>query len=310
MKILITGIGGFVGKYLMEALLVRGEEVHGTTMPGELFDDSRITLHTLEITNKENVGDVIRKICPDQIYHLAGQSSVGLSWKDPSLTVMTNVVGTINLLDAIRETNINTKVLIIGSSDQYGRVKPEDCPLCEEQPLNPQSPYATSKKAQEEIAKQYVQAHNMKIIMARAFNHIGPGQKRGFVIADFASQIAEIEKGLKEPILRVGNLDAKRDFNDVRDIVDAYIILMDRGRTGEVYNVGSGKAHSVREMLERLLVLANVPISVEQVSDKIRPSDIPLVQCDNSKIVRDMGWQMSYSLEKTLEDTLNYWRSI
>lgn len=308
MKALITGINGFVGKYLSQYLIDKGYEVYGTVIEDDISMDN-VKLYKMNLLNKREVLNTIQDIKPDQVYHLAGQSAVGLSWKNPTLTMDVNVNGTINLLDSIRESDLNSKVLIIGSSDEYGVIKPEDCPINEEHKLNPSSPYAISKVAQEEIAKLYTKAYNMQIVMVRAFNHIGPMQSKNFVVSDFASRIAEIEAG-KENILRVGNLEAYRDFTDVRDIVRGYNMLMENGHIGEIYNIGSGKPHKVQEILDSLIDLSTENIKVELDKEKLRPSDVPIIQCDNSKIKSHTGWQPELDIKNTLKDTLDYWRNM
>lgn len=307
MKALITGINGFVGKYLSKYLIDKGYEVYGTVTDSDERIDN-VKLYSMNLLNKEEVLRTIQDVKPDQIYHLAGQSAVGVSWKNPTLTINVNVNGTINLLDSIRESNLESKILIIGSSDEYGVIKPEDCPINEEHKLNPSNPYAISKVTQEEIAKLYANVYKMKIVMVRAFNHIGPMQSKNFVVSDFASRIAEIEKG-KENILRVGNLDAYRDFTDVRDIVRGYNMLMEKGTIGEIYNIGSGKPHKIQEILDILIELSTEDIKVELDKDKLRPSDVPIIQCDNSKIKSHIGWQPELNIKNTLKDTLDYWRS-
>lgn len=308
MKALITGINGFVGKYLAKLLLEKGYEVYGSVIEDDVTMDG-ITLFRMNLFNKEEVSNTIKAIKPDHIYHLAGQSAVGLSWKLPVLTMNVNVNGTINLLDSIREENLDTKVLIIGSSDEYGVIKPEDCPIDENHELNPSSPYAISKVTQENMAKLYVKAYGMKIIMVRAFNHIGPMQSKNFVVSDFASRIAEIEKG-KENVLKVGNLEAYRDFTDVRDIVRGYNMLMEKGTTGEIYNIGSGDPYKVQEILDILIGLSTKDIKVKIDPEKLRPSDVPIIQCDNSKIRNHVGWEPIFHIKDTLKDTLDYWRNM
>lgn len=308
MRALITGVDGFVGKYLSQYLLEQGYDVYGTVID-DAIKVSDVKTYKMDLLNKEEVRETIKTINPNAIYHLAGQSSVALSWKNPTLTMDVNINGTINLLDSVRENNINTKVLIIGSSDQYGIIKPEDCPIAEEHILNPVSPYAISKMAQEQIAKLYTSSYNMNLIMVRAFNHIGPMQSKNFVVSDFASKIAEIEKG-SEPVIRVGNLEAYRDFTDVRDIVRGYVMLMEKGKNGEVYNIGSGNPIKIREILEILLSLSKIEIQVEIDPDKLRPSDVPLVQCDNSKVKSHINWKAEYDIKNTLKDTLDYWRNM
>ena len=308
MKALITGINGFVGKYLSKYLVSNGYEIYGTVIEeGVHMDDKKI--YNMNLLDKQEVLKTIIDIKPDHIYHLAGQSAVGLSWKQPTLTMNVNVNGTINLLDSIREADLDCKVLIIGSSDEYGPIKPEDCPIKEEYELNPSSPYAISKVAQENIAKLYAKVYGMKILMVRAFNHIGPMQSKNFVVSDFASRIADIEVG-KESVMKVGNLEAYRDFTDVRDIVRGYNMLMEKGHVGEVYNIGSGKPVKIQEILDILISLSTRQVKVELDEDKLRPSDVPVVECDNSKIRLHTGWQPKFDIRDTLRDTLDYWRNM
>lgn len=307
MKALITGVNGFVGNYLSKYLIEQGYTVYGTVIEDNVQMDN-INIKKMNLLNKSEVMETIKSIKPDYIYHLAGQSAVGLSWKEPTLTMNVNINGTINLLDSVRENNIDTKVLIIGSSDEYGVIKPEDCPINEEHPLNPTSPYAISKMTQEEVAKLYINSYKMNLIMVRAFNHIGPKQSKNFVVSDFASKVAEIENGA-EPIIRVGNLESYRDFTDVRDIVRGYVMLMENGTIGELYNIGSGNAYKIQDILDMLLSLANTKIKVETDPDKLRPSDVPIIQCDNSKIKSHINWVPQYDIKNTLKDTLDYWRN-
>lgn len=308
MKALITGINGFVGKYLSKYLIEKGYEVYGTVIEDNVQMDD-VEIYKMNLLDKKEVIETIRKIKPDQVYHLAGQSAVGLSWNNPTLTIDVNVNGTINLLDSIRQENLDVKVLIIGSSDQYGPIKPENCPINEEHELNPSSPYAISKVTQENIAKLYVKAYGMKIVMVRAFNHIGPMQSKNFVVSDFASRIVDIESG-KQSVMKVGNLDAYRDFTDVRDIVRGYNMLMERAAIGEIYNIGSSKAIKIQEILDILISLSTKNIKVEIDKDKLRPSDVPIVECDNSKIKTHIGWQPELDIRETLKDTLDYWRNM
>lgn len=308
MKALITGIDGFVGYHLYKLLIQQGVEVHGTTIL-EGYINEEIILHKMNLLDYENVEQVIAKVQPDYVYHLAGQSAVGLSWQQPTMTMNVNVNGTINLLDGVRKQDKDCRVLIVGSSDQYGPVTPDMCPIKETNSLNPVSPYGISKCTQEQIAQLYVKAYGLDIIMVRAFNHIGPMQGKNFVIADFASKIVEIEKGAK-PVLKVGNLEAYRDFTDVRDIVNGYSILMQKGKSGEVYNIGSGKCIKIQNILDILLEMAMVEIQVEINQDKFRPLDVPKVECDNSKIRNHTGWIIANDIHQTLKDTLDYWRSM
>ena len=307
MKALITGIDGFVGNHLSNYLLKEGYAVYGTSVI-DGFKKENINICHMNVLDKEEIRNVINKIKPDQIYHLAGQSAVGLSWKNPVLTVDINISGTLNLLDIIRELKLNVSILIIGSSDQYGIIKPEECPVNEEHTQKPQSPYGISKKTQEELALLYSKAYDMNIIAVRPFNHIGTGQNLNFVVPDFASRIADIENGA-EPILKVGNLETYRDFTDVKDIVRGYAMLLNKGRKGEVYNIGSGKEVKVYDILRKLIDISGVSIKIEIDPDKFRPIDVPLIVSDNSKIFNDTGWKPEIILDDTLNEILQYWRN-
>lgn len=306
MKALITGIDGFVGYYLTNHLLEQGDEVIGTTISPD-YKNEDVAVYQMNLLDEKSVEEVIKQTKPDVIYHLAGQSAVGLSWEKPALTMSINVNGTLHLLDAVRKHTSKTKVLIIGSSDQYGPIKKDECPIKETRPLKPVSPYGISKMTQEQIASLYVSSYGLNIIMVRAFNHIGPRQGKNFVVADFASKIAEIEKGA-DPIIRVGNLDAYRDFTDVRDIVNGYYLLMLKGKIGEIYNIGSGKAIQIKHILEELIALSPVNITVVTDEAKLRPIDVPLVVCDHTKLVKDTLWQPQLNIKQTLQDTLDFWR--
>lgn len=308
MKALITGVDGFVGKYLSEYLLKQKYEVYGTTI-SEKYKNEKIKIYKMNLLDEKEINKVIKMIKPDKIFHLAGQSAVGLSWEKPVLTVNINVNGTLNLLEAVRNYSKDSKILIVGSSDQYGPIKPEECPIKESKIQNPQSPYGVSKKAQEEMCKLYVNAYHTNIIMVRAFNHIGAGQSTNFVVADFASKIAQIEKG-SEPVLKVGNLESFRDFTDVRDIVRGYSLLLEKGKIGEIYNIGSGKEVKVSEILKKLVSMSKKEIKIEIDPNKFRPVDVPLVVCDNSKIKKDTGWETEFLINDTLEEVLEYWRSV
>ena len=305
-KVLVTGVDGFVAGYLSDYLFKSGYEVYGTTI-SETYKNDKIKIFKMNLLDAENVSDVIKNISPNMIFHLAGQSAVGLSWQKPVLTIDVNVNGTLNLLEAVRINNINSRILIIGSSDQYGTIKPEDCPIKETQLQNPQSPYGISKKTQEEIGKLYVKAYKMNIIFVRAFNHIGARQGKNFVVPDFASKIVKIEKSAV-PVLKVGNLDTLRDFTDVRDIVRGYLMLLESGKIGESYNIGSGNVIKIKDILKKLINLSSKKIKIEIDKEKFRPVDVPIVQCDNSKIKKDTGWSPEISIDETLKEVLEYWR--
>ncbi|RKD32268.1 GDP-mannose 4,6-dehydratase [Thermohalobacter berrensis] len=310
MKALITGINGFVGGYLSEYLLTCNMQVFGTYLNkiDKNILGKNIKTFKLDITDKKETLEVLKKVRPDYIFHLAAQSSAAISWKKPQLTMDVNINGTINLLENIKELNLDSRILLIGSSEEYGFVKSEDIPINEDQELKPGNPYAVSKISQTMMGQVYSRAYDMDIVIVRAFNHIGPKQSPVFVASDFAKRIAEIEKGKFKPVLLVGNLEAERDFTDVRDIVKAYYLLALKGQKGEIYNVGSGKSYKIQYILDTLLSLSNVDIKIEKDPNRMRPSDVPIVQCDNTKITRLTGWEPEYSIEETLKDVLQYWR--
>lgn len=298
MRALITGLSGFVGPYLGQLLQKRGQEVFG--FDRHISTDSRV--RQIDILNQSAVAAAIKEICPDFVYHLAGFSSVHESWKNPEMAKKVNVVGTRHLLDAVAHASMSTKVLIVSSAEVYG--PPTKIPIDETHPVNPKNPYAESRVSQEELCRQY----DVSIVIARSFNHTGPGQKPIFAIPSFAHQIAEIERDQQTPVIRVGNIEAKRDFTDVRDVVNAYWHLLDRGRAGEVYNVCSGRAYSLKEILQTMLSLTEQKITYEIDPEKLRQHDTPIIQGSNEKIARTTSWQPQITMTKTLKDILDYWR--
>lgn len=308
-KALIIGAAGFVGSYLAEELINNHNmDVYATKLPHEQLNLVNVNIYDLNILDKDEIVSLLYEIRPDYIVHLAAQSSVSVAWKNPGLTVDINVKGCVNLLDAIRELYYKPAVLIIGSGEEYGHIRSEEVPINEENRLRPGNIYAATKVCQNMIAGIYSQAYDMNLIMVRAFNHIGPGQSPIFVVSDFCKQVAEIEKGKKEPTIYVGNLAAKRDFTDVRDVVRAYAILVQKGKVGETYNVGSGHAYSIREILDLIISLSNAEIAVEIDSNKIRPVDVPIIEADITKLNDVTGWSPKFSLEQTIKETLDYWR--
>lgn len=310
MKALVIGGAGFVGGYLIDHL--SGEcnyNVLATKLQNESIENSLCKVCDLDIMNRNAVQELVGSYSPDLIFHLAAQSSVALSWKNPQLTVDINIKGTLNLLECLKEPNSTAKLLLIGSGEEYGLAVNSGSPINEETNVKPGNIYAVTKAAQNMLGGVYSKAYNMDILSVRAFNHMGPKQTEMFVVSDFCKQTAEIEAGLRENIIRVGNLSARRDFTDVRDVVKAYGLLAREGRKGETYNVGSGKAVSIQEILDIILSMAETKIHVETDPDRLRPSDIPVITADISKIYADTGWKPSIPLEKTIKDTLNYWRA-
>lgn len=314
MRAFITGIAGFAGSHLADYLATyRDIEISGACLPNESTRNltallKLITLYPVDLNDYRRVVELLAKAQPDYIFHLAAQASVERSWTHPAETLVNNITIQLNLLQAVIELGLKPRLLIIGSADEYGQVRPEDLPIAETAPLRPLNPYAVSKLTQDFLGYQYYLSHGLHIVRVRPFNHVGPRQGTGFVVPDFARQVARIELGLQEPVLRVGSLSAYRDFSDVRDIVRGYYYALYRGKPGEVYNLGSAHAHSIQEILERLLQLSTVQVRVEQDPQRMRPSDTPLFVCDNRRFREDTGWQPEYHLNTTLQDVLDYWR--
>ncbi len=315
-KILITGASGFTGGYLSEYLHSQNKfEIIGTYRSERSLLNSpvkeKIQFKKIDLIDPQSVFNLMREIKPDYIFHLAAASSPSESFKDPLKTFQTNVNAEINILQAMQKNNLlRSKILIISSCEVYGYVKPDDLPVNEMTQLRPSTPYAVSKVTQDYLGLQYYLAYKLQCIRARPFNHIGPRQSSRFVVADFSRQIAQIEKGKKEPVIHVGNLEAKRDFTDVRDIVKAYLLLIENGIPGEVYNIGSGISHSAKEILDILLERSSCKITIKINPDKMRPSDMPDIICDNKKLIDLTGWKPEIPLKQTLADTLDYWRNI
>ena len=309
MKALIIGAAGFVGDYLMDYLKARGFDTYVTKLNTERkIGKLGITEFDLNILNPIAVRNLLNTVRPDYIFHLAAQSSVSFSWKNPGLTVDVNVKGSLNVLDGVRQMDYHPRVLLIGSGEEYGYIKESDIPLKETASLHPGNIYAATKVCQNMMGTIYSHAYQMELVMVRAFNHVGPKQSPIFVVSDFCKQVVEIEKGLKPAVIYVGNLEARRDFTDVRDVVRAYECLVMRGRAGETYNVGSGRAVPISEILNKILVHSKAKIEVETQKDKPRPSDIPIIEADISKIRSEVGWKPEITLDKTIQDTLRYWR--
>lgn len=309
LKALILGGAGFVGKHLIRHL--RDDlkwDISVTKMKNEKVEEKDIKVYDLDIMNLSEIKQVMEQVQPDTIFHLAAQSSVALSWKNPGLTIDVNIKGSVNVLDAVRFLSFKPRILLIGSGEEYGHIRPEETPVKEETILRPGNIYAATKAAQNMIGKIYADAYTMDIIIIRAFNHIGAGQAPIFVVSDFCRQVAQIEKGLIEPVIKVGNLCAKRDFLDVADVIRAYALLAQKGRSGEVYNVGSGKSISIQEILNLILSKSSHKISVLQEKDRFRPIDVAVIEADINKLQKDTGWKAEISISDTISDVLEYWR--
>jgi GDP-4-dehydro-6-deoxy-D-mannose reductase len=311
-RALITGISGFVGSHLAEYLLEHTNwHVAGTVYgPEENIEHlrDRLELYPAELSELQTVISIVGQAKPDYIFHLAAQPLVSLSRRDPWGTLAVNIHLQLNILEAVARLGSSARILVVGSSEEYGLVQPDELPVKETNPLRPTSPYAVSKVAQDMLGLQYHLSQQLFTVRVRAFNHIGPRQRTGFVAPDFAKQIAAAEAGLQEPIIQVGNLKPQRDFSDVRDVVRGYHLLITQGEPGEVYNLGSEQAHSVRELLETLLTMSEIPITIEQDPERVRPTDVSVIVGDCTKIREQTGWRTTIPFEDSLQDVLDYWR--
>ncbi|MBA7609657.1 GDP-6-deoxy-D-mannose reductase [subsurface metagenome] len=315
MRVLITGITGFVGSHLADHILEEHPEVEIFGLkrwrsPRENIEHikDKLTLYDGDLRDLSSMLSVIGEVKPDWVFHLAAQSFVPTSFSSPASTLATNIIGTVNLLEAIRIAEVDPKVHICSSSECYGQVNQEEIPIKETCPLRPASPYAVSKLGEDMLAYMYYQAHGLRTIRSRAFTHTGPRRGEVFVVSSFAKQIAHIEKGIQEPVLWAGNLDSVRTFCDVRDIVRAYWLLLQRGEIGEVYNIGGRETMTIRDMLNKLLKLTDALIEVKIHENLLRPKDVTLQVPDCTKFTKLTGWEPRIPFEQTLQDTLDYWR--
>ncbi len=315
-RILITGFSGFVGRYLIEQCqaLYPEAQLFGLcrrlNAPGAPDRLDCIELYEADVTDQNQLRSVVAAIRPDVVFHLAAQSSVAASWADPLLTLNVNAGGTIQLFEALRAERIEPRVVIIGSGEQYGCVLPKHNSIREDTPFQPLNPYGVSKAAQDHYGYLYFVAYGLPVLRVRLFNSFGPYQSSKFVMADFARQIALIEHGKAEPMLMVGNLEARRDFLPVEDVARALLAIATRGQPGKPYNIGSGRARSIAEMLALLLACSTAAIVVHQNPARLRPADIPLLVADTSLLRAHTGWEPALPVEQALEQTLNYWRVV
>lgn len=301
-RALITGSQGFVGNYLRQELEKNSYLVSGLDLtPGHC-------VFVADLMDSAQVEQIIAKLVPDVIFHLAGQSNVAKSWAIPQKTLEINAIAAINLMEAVRKNIPACRLVMTGSSDQYGNLGEAGRLISEKVKPKPQTPYAVSKQTQEEMARVYAQTYDMHICMTRSFNHAGAGQSKGFLIPDFASGIVAVERG-EVSCLRVGNLTARRDFTHVKDVVRAYRMIAELGQPGNIYNVGSGITYSAQEILDRLCSMAKCEIPVVQDPEKMRPSDTPVICCDHEKLTSHTGWQPELSIDQMLEDALADWRN-
>ena len=313
MKVLIIGITGFAGTPMYHSLThVENINLYGTfrhsTKNRNIADNfNRALLLECDVNDVYSIENVLSKIQPDIIFHFASYVSVYSSFINPLPTFQTNIIGTANLLEAIKKVVPETKILIPGSAEEYGRVSQHKMPIKEDHPLNPVNPYAISKRVQEELGLYYHKVHNLNVFFTRTFHYTGPGQPLGFVCSDFAKQVVDVENG-KTRTIRVGNLEAKRDVTDIRDVVNAYWRIINKGKIGEVYNVCRGASIAIQEILDKLNKLSGKDILIEVDERKLRPSDIPDFVGDNTKL-KDIGWSVKYTIDDSLKDLLEWWRN-
>jgi len=315
MRVLITGITGFAGSHLADHILSehKDAEVFGFVRWRSRRDNirhilERIHLYEADLKDIVSLKKALSQIKPDRIFHLAAQSFVPTSWKCPSETFSINAIGEINLFEAVLGLGMKPRIQIAGSSEEYGLIHPNEVPMKEDNQLRPLSPYAVSKVAQDLLAYQYFKSYGLDTVRTRGFNHTGPRRGDVFICSNFAKQIALIEKKKQEPVIFVGNLDAQRDFTDVRDMVRAYWLSLEKGKKGEVYNIGTGKAYRIKEILDILLSLAGDDVEVRVDPDRLRPSDVPILLSDSTKFRKITGWEPKIPFTQSLKDLLDFWR--
>lgn len=312
-RALITGITGFAGSHLAELLLSYGYKVSGIVRARSKTDNIdhiryKLHLEDADLLDSHSLYSIIGKIKPNYIFHLAAQSFVQSSWASPANTMEINIVGSVNLFEAVKRVGLNPVIQIACSSEEYGLVYPSELPVKEDNPLRPQSPYAVSKVAMDYLGYQYFQSYKMIIIRTRGFNHTGPRRGEVFVTSNFARQIAMIEKGKVEPVIHVGDLTTERDWTDVRDMVKGYLLAVQKGKSGEVYNICSEKAIKVGDMLNMLLSYSRKKVKIRRDISRLRPSDVPILLGNCSKFKKLTGWKPEIPFAQTMKDLLNYWR--
>lgn len=316
MRAFITGISGFVGSYLARELVNEGWEVHGIVeqkrgrFPFDKGLEGKIVLYPCDICESDRLTRILRDVGPDQIFHLAGVSFLPEANLEAERTFQINLLGTLSLYEAVRKCGLRPRILFVGSAQEYGLTFHERRPVKEDYSLRPIDPYSSSKAAADLLSFQYWYGSGLSIIRVRPFNHTGPGQSERFVCSALAKQIAEIELARRKPVLHVGNLEARRDFLDVRDVVRAYHLALQRGEVGEVYNICSERSVSIREVLKDLLDLSQQPVSVVEEASRKRPLEIPEMLGDCARFRAATGWQREIPLEQTLTDLLNHWRNV
>ncbi len=310
-KVFITGATGFVGRYLIRALSLENYQIYGTAypkQPDKTEEEDKCKLYNIDIRSEEDISSAIKDVVPDKIFHLAALSNVGHSWTNRKETMESNLMGTFNVFESVRQFAPNARILFISSSDVYGILEPVEEALSEEIEPKIVNPYAFTKLCGEQLSRFYSEIEGLHIVIARPFPHTGSGQSADFVCSDWALQIAKIEKGLLEPVIRVGSLEVRRDFSDVRDVVKAYFFLLEKGKKGEIYNVCSGRAVALKDVLNTLLSYSSKKIDVKVDPNRMRKADIPLLLGNNEKIKDELSWAPEIPLDQTLKELLDYWR--
>ncbi len=318
MKILITGFSGFVSRHFINYLddreiksEITGVDINMPDYDYSVYKYSRVRFEQVDLLNTGLLENIIYTFQPDYILHLASYSSVGFSWKNPSLSFRNNITIFLNLMEIVRAVSPQCRILSVGSSEEYGNVDETVLPLREEYPLSPVSPYAVARVSQENLSKVYCDGYGLDIVMTRSFNHMGPGQKDMFVVSSFAKQLVEIKKGLKTGSRIVtGDISVIRDFLDVRDVVNAYFMLLQKGIRGEVYNICSGQGVPLNELIHIMCDILGVEVNLETDINLMRPNDNRIIIGSNEKLIRATGWRQQISLQESLKDLLNYWSGI
>lgn len=307
-KLLITGANGFVAKFFVEYLKTKNIEMEILGL--DIAPDCQLGINylSIDLTKKTEIFELLRSYKPDYIMHLASISSVSQSWKMPVESFVNNTNIFLNLIESIRQLELKTRVLSVGSSEEYGDYKPQEMPLKESFQLKPNNPYSVARVSQEMLSKLYADSYGLDIVMTRSFNHIGPGQRDIFVVSSFVKQLVKISQHPEEKIIKVGNINVVRDFLDVRDVVDAYYKLLINGEKGSVYNVCSSKGTKLEDLIKAIANILKIEIKIEIDPQKVRPNDSEIIIGDNTKLMTELGWRPKYSLKETFEDMVDFWR--
>ncbi len=309
-RALVTGCNGFVGRALVTRLAGAGYDVWGTDRAE--IDGALPGVHYVrgDVSEADFVSQLLDESKPACIVHLAAQSSVAKSFEEPTLTLRDGTVPALHLLESLRRSAVNARVVLVGSADEYGAVSPAQIPVREDVPARPENPYALAKTIQNHYGRMYAKLYRVDAMMTRSFNHTGPGQRDAFVLSSFAKQVAEIRRGKREAEIEVGNLDVRRDFMDVRDVCDAYVVLLKKGRMGETYNVCSGQSYRIGDLLRELCSLAGVHVAIRVDVARLRPVDTPELRGDPSKMTAQTGWSAKHPIQETLKSLLDYWDAV